>query len=96
MFNTKRKRERENCETPSLILPFFSPSLSCAFLDIQQVSKVQALQRGRRGRRRAGEAVEERKRLQASVTVSRMIVGYHGRRYDTKYTLYSFYTWFFI
>lgn len=56
--------------------------LSFVFLIIQKVSKVQALQRGRRGRRRAGEAVEERKRLQASVTVSRMIVGYHGRRYD--------------
>lgn len=45
----------------------------------KKVTKVQALQRGRLGRQKASKALIERQRQQASVHISRYIVGYFGR-----------------
>jgi hypothetical protein len=51
----------------------------------KKVTKLQAMQRGRLGRKKAVEAADERKRQQASMHVSRLIVGHHGRlRYKTR------------
>lgn len=47
---------------------------------VLQVCKIQALQRGRKGRLRAREVAGERERQHASVLVSKLIVGYYGRR----------------